>query len=137
MIDLSKSFNPVPKPTKKVKEKVTKIKKKSSKLAKLERQRDKGLKKSGKCDKCHMVFEHLDSHEIFGGSNRKRSMLNDFVILLCRKCHRELTDNPDKQKKLQVKTQKEFEKTHSREEYIKIIGILFIKNTKVKIIFLI
>lgn len=116
--DLSNSFNPVPKSERKPKEKVKEIKKKSSKLKKIERQRDRELIKEGKCDYCHKYFKHLDPHEVYGGSNRKRSIKNGFIKLLCRKCH----SNEKILLQLKIDVQKEFEKTHSREEFIKLIG---------------
>lgn len=95
-----------------------KWKTRSKKLSKLERQRDKNLIKSGKCDYCHKEFKHLDPHEIYGGSNRARSIKYGFVKKLCRKCH----SNEEIIRQLKIDTQKEFEKTHTREEFIKIIG---------------
>ncbi len=124
MIDLSKSFHPVPKnPPKETKPK-TEIKQRSSKQAKLERDRDKKVVKSGKCDGCHKNFKHLDPHEVYGGSNRKRSIEYGFVKMLCRKCH---GDNKVLQR-LKVEVQKEYEKTHTRDEFIKIIGKNHIKE---------
>lgn len=69
--DLSNSFHPVPKsPCKNVKEtsKSTSknvMKKKSSKLAKLERQRDKDIVKSGRCEFCGRECKRLDPHEVY------------------------------------------------------------------------
>lgn len=120
--DLSNSFNPVPKIKKEKKEKVTEIKKRSNKLAKIERQRDKEIIKSGKCDYCKKEFKHLDPHEVYGGSNRKRSIQNGFVKKLCRKCH----SNKEVIEQLKIDVQKEFEKTHTREEFIKLIGKSYI-----------
>lgn len=117
--DLSNSFNPYPKPKVKEKQKeVKEIKKKSSKLAKLERQRDKNIIKYGECEYCHRKFKHLDPHEVFGGSNRERSMKYGFVKMLCRECH----SNEKILKQLKIDTQKEFEKNHDRKLFIKIIG---------------
>ena len=116
--DLCNSFNPVPKKERKIKEKTTEIKKKSNKQIKMERKRDKKLTKEGKCDYCHKYFKHLDPHEVYGGSNRKRSMKNGFIKLLCRKCH----SNEEILLQLKIDVQKEFEKTHPREEFIKLIG---------------
>ena len=120
--DLSTSYNPVPKSERKAKEKVTELKKKSNKLIKIERQRDKKLIKEGKCDYCHKYFKHLDPHEIYGGSNRKRSIKNGFIKLLCRKCH----SNQKILLQLKIDSQKEFEKTHTREEFISLIGKSYI-----------
>lgn len=117
--DLSNSFHPCPKPKVKEKQrKVKEIKKKSNKLAKLERQRDKNIIKYGECDYCHKKFKHLDPHEVYGGSNRKRSIKYNFVKKLCRNCH----SNEEILKQLKIDTQKEFEKTHTREEFIKRYG---------------
>lgn len=124
-IDLSNSFNPVPKTGQKKTESPLKsgqIKKKSNKLAKLERQRDKNLIKSGICEVCGRYSKQLDPHEIYGGSNRKRSIKHKFVKLLCRKCH----DNKEIIKQLRIDTQKEYMKTHTKEEFIKLIGKSYI-----------
>ncbi len=116
--DLSNSFFPYPKQKVEKKKKKTEIKKKSNKLAKLERQRDKKIVKYGECEYCHKQFKHLDPHEVYGGSNRKRSIENSFVKMLCRECH----SNEKILKQLKIDTQKEFEKTHTREEFIKKVG---------------
>ena len=116
--DLSNSFNPVPKNKAEKKKEVTTIKKKSKKLAKLERQRDKNLVKEGICEFCGNYSRHLDPHEVYGGSNRKRSIAHKFVKLLCRKCH----DNEEIINQLRIETQKEYMKTHTEEEFIKLIG---------------
>lgn len=118
--NLSNSFHPVPKKTE-GRQKNTEsgqIKKKSKKLAKLERQRDKGIIKEGICEFCGRYSKQLDPHEVYGGSNRKRSIKNKFVKLLCRKCH----DNEEIIKQLKIDTQKEYMKTHTKEEFIKLIG---------------
>lgn len=120
--DLTNSFNPVPKIKKEKKEKVTEIKKRSNKLAKIERQRDKDLTKSGICEYCGNYSKRLDPHEIYGGSNRKRSIKHKFVKLICPRCH----SNEEIINQLRIDTQKEFEKTHTREEFIKIIGKSYI-----------
>lgn len=122
--NLSNSFNPVPKIKKEKKEKVTGIKKKSNKLAKLERQRDKDIVKSGICECCGQYSKRLDPHEVYGGSNRKRSIKYKFVKLICPKCH----SNEAIINQLRIDTQKEFEKEHTREEFIKIIGKSYIKG---------
>ena len=122
--NLSNSFNPVPKIKNEKQEKVTGIKKKSNKLAKLERQRDKDIVKSGICECCGQYSKRLDPHEVYGGSNRKRSIKYKFVKLICPKCH----SNEAKINQLRIDTQKEFEKEHTREEFIKIIGKSYIKG---------
>lgn len=128
--DLSNSFHPVPKTIQKTGQKCTEntvksgLKKKSSKLAKLEKQRDKDIVKEGICEFCGNYSKHLDPHEIFGGSNRKRSIKHKFVKLLCRRCH----DNEDVIKQLRIEAQKEYMKTHTEEEFIKLIGKSYIQG---------
>lgn len=94
------------------------IKKRTTKQNKIERERDKDLIKTGYCGYCGKYCEKLDPHEIYGGSNRKRSIKYGFVKLLCRKCH----ENENIIQELRKQTQKEFEKTRTREEFIEIIG---------------
>lgn len=120
--NLSNSFNPVPKIKKEKKEKVTGIKKKSNKLAKLERQRDKDIVKSGICEYCGQYSKRLDPHEVYGGSNRKRSIKCKFIKMICPKCH----SNEEIINQLRIDIQKEFEKEHTREEFIKLIGKSYI-----------
>ena len=118
---LKDSFNPVPKTLQKSAEKTKKsaeIKKKSNKLAKLERQRDKDIIKEGICEFCGNYSKKLDPHEVYGGSNRKRSIKHKFIKLICRECH----SNENIINQLRIDTQKEYEKNHTREEFIKLIG---------------
>lgn len=123
--DLSKEFHPVPKTGQKSGQKSTEnplksgqMKKKSNKLAKLEKARDKDLIKEGICEFCGQYSKRLDPHEIFGGSNRQRSIKYKFVKLICPKCHKD----EKVIKRLRVDIQKEFEKNHTRTEFIEIIG---------------
>lgn len=99
------------------------ISKRSSKLNKLEKERDKNLIKKGYCEYCG-IYSKLDSHEVYSGCNRKRSILNGFVALICRNCHQ----NEKIIAELKIKYQKEYEKTHTREEFIKLIGKSYIKE---------
>jgi len=94
------------------------ISKISFKRKKLEKARDRKLIKIGKCENCGKYCEHLDSHEVYGGANRKRSIENGFVALLCRECH---SDEKVIQK-LKIDCQRKYEINHSREDFIKIIG---------------
>lgn len=100
------------------------INKRTNKQNKLEKQRDKNLIKKGYCQYCGKYNDRLDTHEVYGGSNRKRSILNGFVILLCRQCHQ----NEKIINQLKIDTQIKFEQNHSREEFIKIIGKSYIKS---------
>jgi hypothetical protein len=94
------------------------IKKKSNKLTKLEKTR-KEKTDSSYCYYCHRFLGTAgDIHEIYGGSNRKRSIKNGFVVKLCRECHQDET----KIANLRIRFQKMYEKNHTREEFIKLFG---------------
>lgn len=121
--DLSKSFNPMPKIKTEKKKQTTKIKQKSSKLAKLENNRFSII--TNDLEHCYICTERgiknvpkKDLHEVYGGSNRKRSIENGLVVPLCRKCHTDYTILNWLKKFVQL----EYEETHTREEFIKIIG---------------
>lgn len=76
-----------------------------------------------KCYYCGNVGT-MDLHEVYGGSNRLRSIRMGFVVPLCRKCH----SNEEIINYLRKFIQKEFEKTHTREEFIEITGKSYIKG---------
>ena len=76
-----------------------------------------------KCYYCGSVGT-MDLHEVYGGSNRLRSIKNGLVVPLCRICH----SNEEIIKYLRIKLQKEFEKTRTREEFIEITGKSYIKG---------
>ena len=123
--DLRNSFFPVPKPKdlKRTEQKSEQLKKKSNKLARLERNRYSIITDDLK--HCYICFEQGkknvlkdDLHEIYGGSNRKRSIENGFVVPLCRKHHQDIVVK----NWLKRYAQLEFEETHSREEFMKIFG---------------
>lgn len=76
-----------------------------------------------KCYYCGNVGT-MDLHEVYGGSNRLRSIRMGFVVPLCRKCH----SNEKVINYLRIVIQKEFEKTRTREEFIKITGKSYIKG---------
>ena len=98
------------------------MKRKSNKLAKLEKNRYSIFTDNFQiCYYCHRTGE-LDIHEVYGGSNRQRSMINGLCVPLCRRCH----SNIEVIKDLRKWCQKEYEKTHSRNEFIKLIGKSYI-----------
>lgn len=99
------------------------IKKKSNKLSKIERERDKDLVKKGICEYCGRYSWRLDPHEVYGGSNRIRSIKNNFVKKLCRDCH----EDEDIINELRKTVQEQFEKEHTREEFINLIGMSYLK----------
>lgn len=121
-MDLSKEFNPVPKPPKIEKKKQKKIKQKSNKLAKLERNRFSII--TYNLDIYYICQKHRKDHldEVFGGRNRQTSMKYGLVIPICFKCHRILTDNPLKKKAIQEEAKQKFIKKYSEEKFIKEFG---------------
>ena len=100
------------------------IKKKSNKLAKMERDRDKEKIKMGYCQCCGKYSSRLDPHEVYGGSNRLRSIKYGFVKDICRLCH----EDEEKILELRKEVQAEFEETHTREEFIQLIGWSYLKD---------
>lgn len=98
------------------------ISNKSIRLKKLESSRNNLKSKKGNCEYCGKYCENLDFHEVYGGSNRQRSIKNGFVIALCRNCHQDEKVLFE----LKIKFQKDFEKSHTRAEFIEIIGKSYI-----------
>ena len=99
------------------------IKKRTKKQAKLERNRFSIITED--LEHCYICTERgiknipkQDLHEVYGGSNRKISIKNGLVVPLCRKCHQDI----DIIKYLRKFVQLEYEETHTREEFIKLIG---------------
>ena len=107
--------------------KKTTLHKKSAKLAKLERNRYSVFTDDlNNCIICKRKKEHL--HEIFFGSNRKKSMQYSFVIPLCHECHAEMHKNKELQEYWHVKGQEHWErKVGTREEFIKVFGKSYLK----------
>ena len=103
------------------------INKKTSKQIKLEKSRYSIL--TDDLDHCYIcIFQGKkvlrdDLHEVYGGANRKRSILNGLVVPLCRKHHQ----NEEILSELKVATQKMYEVNHTRDEFIKLIGKSHIK----------
>lgn len=94
------------------------IKKASSKQKQLEKNRFSIFTTNfNKCYYCGNEGK-MDLHEIYGGSNRTRSIKNGLVVPLCRLCH----SNDEIIQYLRIKLQKEYEKKHSRDDFIKLIG---------------
>ena len=103
------------------------INKKTSKQIKLEKSRYSILTNDLEhCYICRFQGKKMlrdDLHEVYGGANRKRSILNGLVVPLCRKHHQ----NEEVISELKVATQKMYEVNHTRDEFIKLIGKSYIK----------
>lgn len=85
----------------------------------------------GGCYLCRLLEDDdrpkvTEIHHIFFGPNRERSEEYGFTTALCLPHHRTGPDAVHKNYRvcriLQQACQKEFEKTHSREEFMRIIG---------------
>ena len=67
----------------------------------------------------------LESHHIFGASNRKSSEIYGLVVWLCPEHHRGnngVHSGGELMEMLHKVGQKEFEKMHSREDFMKVFG---------------
>lgn len=77
---------------------------------------------------CFLCGSHacLESHHIFGGANRKWSEKYGLKVWLCHACHNEPPYGVHYDKRsmdnLRRIGQYEFEKTHTREEFMRIFG---------------
>ena len=93
---------------------------KTYKLQKLEKQRKSILTDDLEhCIICKMPAQ--DIHEIYGGKNRKVSMINNFCVPLCRNCHIRITNSEKDSIILKKLCQKKFEENNSREKFLSII----------------
>lgn len=128
--DLSKSFNPVPKESRrndKKKAEGGRIKKKSSKLAKLEKNRTSILQKDeGKCFICKKKIK-LDKHEAFGGRNRQKSIIWKLIYYLCRECHSKADLDKNIKQYLHDYAREKFIQKYSEEKFLKEFGKMYKK----------
>lgn len=143
MIDLSREFHPYPKnrdikkeqkeaeikekkKTSKIKNKTVKkqkkIKQKSKKLAKIEKNRISILQ--DKNNTCFLCGKHIktDTHEIFGGSNRKKSIKYGLIVYLCRACHSKADTDEKIKKDLHNIGRAKFIKEYDKEKFLKEFG---------------
>ena len=73
---------------------------------------------------CGKKKDHI--HEIYKGANRQVSIRNGFCVPLCNGCHARTENEIDFLRSLQVECQKTYEKNHTREEFLKLIGRNFL-----------
>ena len=78
------------------------------------------------CGSCR----NLEEHHIYGGALRNISEREGFKVWLCHNCHNEppngVHHNEKMNKMLKRRCQVEYESTHSREEFVKLIGQSYI-----------
>ena len=72
-------------------------------------------------------YDWTETHHIYGGNpNRRISEENGFKVRLCHWCHNEPPNGVHHNKKndlrLKQECQRKFEETHTREEFISLIG---------------
>ena len=87
-----------------------------------------------KCFYCNRPKEHI--HEVFFGKNRQTSIKNGFCVGLRNRCHMlvhdashyPLDENMDLH--LKIVYQKEYLKTHTKDEFIKLIGQDYFEKLK-------
>jgi len=63
----------------------------------------------------------IELNEVFEGAKRGVSMENGFVMPLCNKCHRKFHSNREMALKYKKKFQTQYEKTHTRDEFLNLI----------------
>ena len=92
---------------------------KSYKITKLERNRKSIITNDLEhCYVCGSRKQHL--HEIYYGNNRNNSLIYDMVMPICFECHHRIHNDIEMDLYYKKLFQKEFEKTHTREKFIKI-----------------
>lgn len=98
--------------------KIKEIQKQSKKQRKLETKRFSII--TGNLNVCYICSRRKkdDLHEIFGGSNRKKSMQWGTVIPICRECHDRWEYDKQLREEMQDEVQKLFEKQYSHELFM-------------------
>lgn len=84
-------------------------------------------------DRCYFCNKPRQAiHEVYFGKNRQTSINNGFCVGLCNEHHNMSNDSVhfNREMDLELKRiyQKEYEKTHTREEFIKLIGRNYINE---------
>lgn len=77
---------------------------------------------------CYLCGQHgpVETHHIFQGAYRKKAEYHGFVVKLCHWCHNEppggVHHNKENRIKLRQTAQREYEQTHTREQFIAEFG---------------
>ena len=76
------------------------------------------------CYLCHMTAECR--HHIYPNGLRKVSEAHGFWVYLCHECHNlhrhSVHLNPELMRRLKAECQAKYEETHTRDEFMKLIG---------------
>lgn len=111
----------------------SKMKNKSSKQVKKEKERFSIIYTDLTiCCNCGSKRGHIDKNEIFEGSHRQISMKLGMVAPFCEKCHRQFHEDIIFNLSYKVIFEKEYLKTHTKEEFIKTFGQDYIFKLKQK-----
>ena len=73
-----------------------------------------------KCAKCSSKIK-IEQNEVFEGAKRSISIKYGFVIPLCKTCHTRFHNDREFALSIKKHFQKEYEKEHTRDEFINII----------------
>lgn len=83
------------------------------------------IQKKRECLVCH-ITRGLHRHHVYAGSRRKASEENGFTVWLCGPHHNLSNEgvhfNHELDLLIKQLCQREYEQTHSREEFMKLIG---------------
>ncbi len=114
--------------------KATKVKKRKKHKASILHQRDGTCYLCMKLDGNHQYHEVLHKHHIYGGPNRSISEAEGFTVYLCLG-HHEIGDaavhnNQENMRILQQDAQREYEKKHTRTEFMQLIGRNYLDDPK-------
>ena len=100
----------------------------------MRRKKQKSILQDQSCKQCYLCvllngdysYKIVEDHHIYHGPNRKNSELQGFKVNLCIFHHREGKEavhrNRENDLILKKICQREYEKTHTRQEFVRIIG---------------
>lgn len=75
----------------------------------------------GRCFICQR-YTATETHHMLHGIRRKAADKHGLIVNLCHECHMRLHDKGEHDRELQELAQIEFEKTHTRAEWMEIFG---------------
>lgn len=110
----------------------TKKKRKTHKQSILQNKADRICYLCAKLHEDYHQHRYLEEHHIFDGPNRIHSEAEGLKVYLCADHHRNgreaVHKNHDMMLLLQQDAQREYEKTHTREDFMALIGQNYIEN---------
>lgn len=95
-------------------------------------------KKDGTCYLCmrlhenYTVYQMVHEHHVYPGRNRQVSEANGFKVYLCVRHHgysREAVhENHEYMRLIQMDCQRQYERTHTRQQFMQLIGQSFLED---------